>query len=159
MLFFNFQRPLNDNDLVNVCNFLKEEEWIRTLAGHLQVPNSTVDKSLKNSKENSKSAYAILHHWRRTVQDPIEAWLKLYEALLKSGMEHLAVIVLQQRGQNLLFCFNNGFCRFAGVIRYHCSYFYVMSRVLQDLSKSQLTIQTNQTKDLSSVIRKPWVHL
>ncbi len=80
-------------DILNVSFHLDDNNLIQTLATCLGIPELLTGKS-----HVWLAAHELLKNWRKTVNDPVRAWVLLYNALGTAGLVHVAEEVLAQEG-------------------------------------------------------------
>ncbi len=111
------QRSLSNRDFLHVSGVLSESS-LRTLASNLGVPEFVVDDNLILCGLIRPAALEVFQCWWRSLEsdDDNEAWSVLYKALIDSGLELVAQIILGQPGQkSLAFAFA---CSFANHIMF-----------------------------------------
>ncbi len=88
-------RPLVYLDQVRVSKHLTNGSMVETVAAHLGLPDNTVKCILYDCRHHiNEAGLEVLHQFRRQMSSGEEAFEKLWEALVKSGLDNVAWEVL-----------------------------------------------------------------
>ncbi len=89
------QRPLTFLDLVLIAKRLTSPGRVRTLGAQLGLQDYEVEIKLSDNRNDiNNAASQVLYAFRRTVADDTEAFVLLWEGLLRAGLVNVAWDVL-----------------------------------------------------------------
>ncbi len=94
----SLQRALVLLDILDVAKHLSTKDRVWRVGCHLGMREHEIQKHFTNNRHNiMEAALDLLHDFRRTMATEEEAFQKLWDALVKSGLQHVAQEVLAEK--------------------------------------------------------------